>query len=267
MPIWSDYDLSALNEDDAYVSVAGYNTVSYNDDYGPVIISNRAINLFNNQISVSGDIKSQYIQFQIDRYIDGIDLTKKKLYIHYERPEDGAGDNNQAVNVQASDNYIRFGWLIPQAAVYYDGILKVMPYASELSGSNLVYVMKTLYAEYNVHVGLALSGGISDPGSDWYNNFVLEMSNKVSQIEKYAKNAANSATDAANSATDAVNSVEKAQSIVDNFDVGLSVVNGYLCITYHDDEFIFPWESSVDANVATDEEFNSVVSLNLSKIA
>jgi len=236
---------TAEDTNEVFTKVDGYATSSFIDDYGPVNIINRKIDDFNNQILVEGDISSQYILFETERYQDGIDLTTKKLRIHWERPlgedeEEGTivGDNNAALNVVASDTHIRFGWLIPGAAAVYDGVLKVMPYAYSTDGSSFNYILKELYCEFTIHVGLAIDGGIAEPPTGWYESFVVEMdlkvdaaknsANKAATSEKNAKayeksaadskkaaaiseqNAANSAKASANSATVASNKAQAA---------------------------------------------------------
>jgi len=187
------------SSDEVFNTVDGYSTVSYIDDYGPVNIVNRRISDFSEQILVEGDVSSQYILFETERYQDGIDLTTKKLRVHWERPlgedeEEGTivGDNNAVYNVVASDEHIRFGWLIPGAAAIYDGLLKVMPYAYSTDGTGFDYVLKELYCEFEIHVGLALSGGITEPANDWYESFVAEMDAKVNAAKNSANKAATS---------------------------------------------------------------------------
>lgn len=180
-----DAVLMSTDDDSSFVAVAGYETNEYKDDYGPVIIANRSIKNFNNQISVTGDRNSQYIQFQSERYQDGIDLATRKICIHYEYDgDDGYADNNSACNVEASENYIRFGWVIPPPATAVEGTIKVMPYAYLADGDELPYVLKELYTEYVIHPGLSLSGGITEPGTDWYEQFMVDASYYVKQSQE-----------------------------------------------------------------------------------
>lgn len=180
----ADLDAILMSDDDEdeFIAVDGYETNEYKDDYGPVIITNRSINNFNNQISVTGDRNSQYIQFQSERYQDNIDLASRKICIHYEYAGDeGYADNNPACNVEVSKSYIRFGWVIPPAAVAVEGTIRVMPYAYLASGDEIPYLLKELYTEYTIHPGLSLSGGITEPGTDWYEQFIVDINKYVEQ--------------------------------------------------------------------------------------
>lgn len=201
-------------EEEVYERVSGYEWTDYVDDQGPVIITHRQIENFNDQISVQGDKKSQYIQFQSDRYIDGIDLATRKICIHYdwedEEDETYTGDNNPAVNVEASENYIRFGWIIPAGATQYAGTLHVMPYAYFSENGEMTYIMKELYFEYTIHKGCKLSDGLVAPTDDWYEQFIASVDRYVQSAKEEADNSAASADKAAQYVEAASTSAEQA---------------------------------------------------------
>lgn len=193
-------------EDEVFLPADGYATVSYNDAQ-TVFIDGKSIGDLSGQISVSGEANSQYIQFERDRYADGIDLLGKIIQIHYER-EDGVGDNSPAVNVEYSETRIRFGWLVPGKAVAIDGILRVAPFVYGTDPSGDTYIMKDIYAEYTVNEGLALSGGIEEPEEEWYTQFLAQMQSYLSQ-----------ATEQAQIATEAVQTIdEHISKIYDSYD-------------------------------------------------
>jgi len=198
---------------DDFVTVSGYEQNEYVDDYGPVIITNRKIGDMTEEISVRGDHRSQYVLFQTERYQDGIDLTKRTICIHWERDDvDGDGDNQMAVNVKANDTYIQFGWLIPKAATAYTGTLKVMPYAYLVEGDEMPYLLKDLYVEYTIHDGLDLSGGIAQPGTDWYEQFVIAIGQQVNIAKEQAAAVAKNVEAAKNSEANAKSYAEAAKT-------------------------------------------------------
>lgn len=94
---------------------------------------------------------------------------------------------------------MRFGWVIPPKAVEIDGILKIMPFIHGTTSSGNTYILKEIYAEYDVKEGLALSGGIEKPEEDWYVQFLNKMDNYVSDIEKLEDSAESSASNASDS--------------------------------------------------------------------
>lgn len=160
-------------QEEVFIEVGGYGKADYSDA-AMIKIDGRRIGDLSGQLSVAGESKSQYIVFERERFEDGIDLTTKLLQIHYERA-DGEGDNCAPVNVTASDNKIRYGWVVPKAAVSVPGKLKIMPFAIGSTYDGDSYIQKDLYAEYMVHDGLAVSGGIEEPAEEWYAQFIRRM--------------------------------------------------------------------------------------------
>lgn len=182
-------------ENEKFVPVEGYSTYTeYIDENVIVNISgDKRITNFNEQVSVQGESDAQYIVFEMNRYCEGIDLGEKRIQIHYERP-DGLGDNSPPVNVEMSDKRIRFGWIVPAMATEVNGRLKVMPFVygnSPVTGSD-IYIMKTLYAEYEIRNGLSIDGGIKK-NDEWYNQFLIDMLNYVSEAREYALESLDSA--------------------------------------------------------------------------
>ncbi len=217
---------------ETYAPVPGYETADYTDDQAVCITSDKKIGSMAGQISIQGEANSQYILYEMDRYHDGVDLSDKLLQVHYER-RDGTGGNSTPVNVCASDSRLRFGWIVPGSATTLDGTLKVMPFATGLSPMGDTYIIKTLYAEYKVHKGLAVSGGIEEPDEDWYSAFVGRVAQYMETAKAYAglaagyeRNAAEyrdqaqrmagaSAASAAEARQSAVSAAESAQAIED----------------------------------------------------
>lgn len=196
-----------LEQESGFSPVDGYGRVPYSDE-NTIYIENKSIGDLQDQISVSGEANSQYIQFERDRYMDGIDLSEKRLQIHYERP-DGSGDNSPAVNVEISENRLRYGWVIPGKAAEQSGTIRIMPFAFAEESSD-VYVMKDLYAEYVIHDGLEIDGGIEEPDDEWYTQFLAQMQTFLNQGISAKNAAANSEQNAAQSAEQAAASEESA---------------------------------------------------------
>jgi len=177
-------DEEILEDEEVFLPVEGYDSAPYSDE-NIISISNKSIGNMSSQIVVSGESYSQYVAFERDRYMDGIDLTQKLIQIHYER-QDGVGDNSPAVNVTASDTKIRYGWIIPDKACILDGVLKVMPFAYGTQDGR-IYVQKELYAELKINNGLSIDGGIEEPSEEWYTQFLEKMGTYLSQVQQ-AKN-------------------------------------------------------------------------------
>jgi len=140
---------------EVFNNVTGYNTVEYSDKK-IVTIKNRQIIGLDSQIVNCGEIVSQYICFEMQRYIDGIDQLEKTIKIRWEHSNGEYGDDD-VVNVKYGKEHIRFGWLIPQEAIEYSGILTIMPYTFSISGSKKNYLMKNCYGTITIRDSLKVS--------------------------------------------------------------------------------------------------------------
>ena len=194
--------------DNGFVAADGYLTVPYSDAQ-VISITNKTIGSLSEQISVEGESNSQYILFERDRFADGIDLVNKLIQVHYER-EDSVADNCPVVNVEYSEDKLRFGWVIPEKAVAIDGVLRIMPFVYGTDPNGDTYVMKDLYVEYNVNEGMAIDGGIEEPEEQWYQQFLDTMQQFLDQSVSAKNAAAGSESNAAQSAEKAAASEEAA---------------------------------------------------------
>ena len=174
----------------------------YVDEHGTVEIKNKTIEDMSKHISVKGESYSQYIEFKMNRFYDGIDLTNMLLAIYYDVPNVGS-DESKPINVYYNETEIKFGWAIPLEVAQTNLIIDLCVYArGKLSDGNN-YILKTKTAKYLINDGLELGSGVIQPTENWYTNFVFEMDSKV-QI----------ATDAANSALNSYNASKQAETIV-----------------------------------------------------
>lgn len=182
-------------------------------EYVPV--TNKRIADFNDQVSVSGEQNAQFVGFQLPRYDDGIDLRTQNLYIHYQTAF--GGSDSVPCNVSWSDNYVRICWMVPAQATQEPDRVQMMIYATATNSAGERTVWKTLPASYTIHDGLEIGGGIPEPDTSWYEQFVAQMEAQVSTAQGHANDAQASKTAATGSATAAAESAAaSAQALEDN---------------------------------------------------
>lgn len=181
-------------------------------------IEGRTIGDINSQVSVQGESYSQYISFMMDRYYDGVDITTKSIWIHYELV-DGSGSESSPINVYYNDNSVRFGWIIPDQATQQAGDIKIGVWVTGTAPNTKNYLLKTETKIYTIKNGLVLGSGITQPDQNWFEQFVSQMDNKVSTAQGYANDAQASKTAAAGSATAAAQSADaSAKALQENKD-------------------------------------------------
>lgn len=184
-----------------YEWVDGYENGTYTDDMiFKVDKGTKKLDVITNQTLVSGENNSQFIRFEMPRYYDGVDLSTKNIQIIY-ITETGYSDINAAVCVERNDENLRFGWLVPGAALNSTGVLS---FSLEFVGDD--YVLKTRAVEVEVFDGLNGGEIIPEPEEKaWYIelqqrcDYVLNQANAAKEVAAgSAENAALSAEGAAN---------------------------------------------------------------------
>lgn len=181
-------------------------------------IEGRTIGDINSQVSVQGESYSQYISFMMDRYYDGVDITTKSIWIHYELV-DGSGSESSPINVYYNDNSVRFGWIIPDQATQQAGDIKIGVWVTGTAPNTKNYLLKTETKIYAIKNGLVPGSGITQPDQNWFEQFVSQMDNKVSTAQGYANDAQASKVAAAGSATAAAQSADaSAKALQENKD-------------------------------------------------
>ncbi len=180
---------------DVYEYVDGYdNSNAYSDDMVfEVSKEDKSISVIKKQILISGERNSQYIEFQMPRYYDGIDLSEKNIEVIYVT-ETGVSDINKVINVRRNEEQILFGWLVPGGALQDPGTLS---FCIEFAGEE--YVMKTMPVEIEVYDGMNGSDIMEEPTDQvWY----MQIQNLCSQtLEKAQEHETNAATSEGNAQT------------------------------------------------------------------
>lgn len=188
-------------------------TLYVEPEYVPV--TNKRIADFNDQISVRGERNAQFVGFQLSRYDDGIDLTATHLYIHYQTVY--GGSDSVPCNVSWSDNHVRMCWQVPAQATQEPDRVQMMIYATGTNSMGERVTWKTLPTSYTIHDGLDIGGGIPEPDTSWYEQFVAQMEGKVLTAQGHANDAQASKTAAAGSAAESAQSAAaSAKALEDN---------------------------------------------------
>lgn len=192
--------------------IDGYDNTRYTDAMiFEVDQATKMIQQINDQTMVSGENKSQFIRFEMDRYYDGIDLSTKSIQIIY-ITEGQYSDINAAVCAERNDDSIRFGWVVPAAACYEPGTLA---FSIEFVGDD--YVLKTRTYEIEVYDGLNGGEVIPEPEEKvWYIELQQRCDYVLAQAESAETAAAGSASAAAMSQADAAGSKAAAKASEDN---------------------------------------------------
>ena len=132
------------------------------DSFFEIDARTKQIAAITEQPIVAGENLSQFIKFQMPRYYDAIDLTEMSVHIMYQSPDDYK-DVNNAINKEYSNDFIRFGWLVPYEACPVKGKLR---FAIEFVGQN--YTLKTVPATVEV-LDSILGSDIPEPTDRvWY---------------------------------------------------------------------------------------------------
>jgi hypothetical protein len=93
--------------------------------------------------AVNGDNDSRVLIFQITRYVDGADLTKKEIYICYKTSSATSGDT-LATNMKSTNTVLKFDWIVPSQVTTSSGLISYYVEFRELDkDKNKIYVLRT----------------------------------------------------------------------------------------------------------------------------
>ena len=203
-PVIQVANLTDILEGETFIPVIKYNSDAYQeyqDDKYQTVSETKNVVLSGDQPHLTQETNSQYMPFIMPRFYDNIDLVAKTIEIHY------VNANNEdyfvpPINVEASEHYIRFGWLVDSNATAYAGTLafEIRAYGTTPAGTQ--YLWRTR-PNTSLTVEKSLAGnGVSQPQNydDWITTFRGEVSSAtnailglVSQAESAAQAAAQSA--------------------------------------------------------------------------
>lgn len=182
---------------DKYLWYDGFRkeAMSYIDEDKNIFVHESCVNL-------SQEEHSQYIPFEMDRYYHGIDLMEMTLQIYFVNSQMGA-NISEPINVQYSDNRIRFGWLVDRNATAVSGTLMfeiraigTVEYEGTGNGKNLQYVWKT-HPNSQITILKSLAGDTTFvPTEDWYHKLVATINKQTNDTLAYKNDAADSASEA-----------------------------------------------------------------------
>jgi len=136
---------------------------NYSDPQVFIIGQEKAIPEITGQLLIAGENNAQSINFEMDRYYDGIDISDKQINILYSAPQ-GYADICHPINVKKGEDKIRFTWVVPAHAVMGAGELI---FSVEFVGDD--YVLKTLSCILEIEDGMLGHELVSPPeDKEWY---------------------------------------------------------------------------------------------------
>lgn len=170
-----------FTRDAKYPWYEGFNEerISFVDDDKNIVVHDSCINL-------SQEDNSQYIPFEMERYYQGIDLTKMMLQIYFVNSDQKANADTP-INVEYSDYRIRFGWLVDKNATYISGNLlfeiRAIGTINDEDGNEYDYVWKTR-SNSQINIEKSLHGHeIFTPDINWYTTLVKVINEKSESAE------------------------------------------------------------------------------------
>lgn len=175
-------------------------------------LDERTIGDLSGNVSTIGEDNSQYIQFIMDRYADGVDLTNMLIQIQY-RLENGQESVSGPVNVYASESRIKFGWPISRIATQKEQTIQFIVYCTGNREDGEPYMLKTKPINYKIEFTLNNGGTIIAPDEGWFLQFENVMNEKLNQVAGLTEDAIDSAAGAKESEQNAAQSASTASTL------------------------------------------------------
>lgn len=197
---YQTYQLKAISTDSLFQEHDKYEKYTqYSDAKISTIDESGNIKVDSSQINFTQEINSQFIPFEMPRFIDGIDLMGMTLVIYFVNPE-GLSDYAKPVNVSFSEDKIQFAWLVDEKVTAIAGEVKFEIIAFGTNEKQKKYLWKS-QPNGRINIQASLSGnGVIPEGTPGYMDFLEQIEQKAYEVEKNASNAADSANRAENAA-------------------------------------------------------------------
>ena len=202
----------------------------YTDDNIVVIDNERNIPEITQKV-LKGDIRSQYITFEVQRYWDGEDITDKLITVRWFNEENVAdgGIITDICDARYNDDVVRFAWLLDSAVASVAG---TVGFLFMVSGENEVedsYILKTELGKLTVGDSMDNDANGEMPEDSWF----VELLAKVNQMYTAAAAAEEAAArvdaviEEANEAIDtATETAERLESAAESINNALGQVTG-----------------------------------------
>lgn len=133
---------------------------------------------------VCGDINSNILTFEINRYYDGVDLYTK--YIKFIIKNELGTFTEDAVNLQYNDELLRFSWILSDSVTYKSGtVTAAIVFLGTESGQN--YALKTVPFTIKIDNSLDFLY-IEPPYKNWFVNIearLLDLENNGTDIGNF----------------------------------------------------------------------------------
>ena len=188
----------------------------YDCDDVSVVKFNREIIVKPDQSNFAQESNSQYIPFQMPRFFDGFDLANTKIQFYYVN-QLGEYGIDYAVNVYASENRIRFAWLVSGSVTHIGGSIKFEIQAIGQNSNGDPYIWKTSPND-EIFIQEALSGNsYIEPDDAWQQNFIDLVDSKLAAAQAAAEDARGHADESIAAAARAIEEIETARSDANEF--------------------------------------------------
>lgn len=164
--------------DENYILNEDFPTSEMSDQHSTAIITEKIVDISDIGTFVMGEQNSSLITFQIARYYDGIDLSKKKIKIIYKNANGIYESTDEEIcNVKYSRDNLKFSWIVPANATQAS---KNIAYICFLSDD---YLFKTKSFTFAVESSFA-PDETTAPSQNWF----LTMETKIAAFETELEN-------------------------------------------------------------------------------
>jgi hypothetical protein len=178
----------------------------------PIKVENRTIIMPSlDNIAVTQDSRSKLLTFNIQRYMDNIDLSKKTPCIKF-KLLDGTGDRSFVCNQTVTETQLKFDWLLDSKVTSLVGKVE---FAIEFIGYNEkkeFYCYNTLPSYIFISKGLDVDNIIEQPSASWMQSWNILADSYLRDYIKYVQEIRVSVEQALKSAGEALLAMQSAKA-------------------------------------------------------
>lgn len=204
------------SHDESWVRSESYD---YYDRYKPTykftIDADKVINTSKKKITITKESNARFLSFTMPRYSDGQDLLSLPYIQFYYVNAAGASGRAVAVNVEYTDELIRFAWLQDSSVTATPGKLAFEVQVIGVVDNEVTYMWRSRTCDVLYVAECLQSDEEIISSNDWTDSFLAKVGEKITEVNKIANNAKGVLQDAVVAVADANDKIAKMYLAID----------------------------------------------------
>ena len=132
---------------------------------------------------VVGDSNSKIVEFRTNRYVDGIDLSTKQIYVCYKNASTETGET-ECVDIKFTSTTLTFNWIVPAETTTTKGNIEFyVEFRTKDSEGNTTYRLKTKPISQYVEDAFYIYNNVIEPDTSIIDSWLQSNSQRIDRTD------------------------------------------------------------------------------------